>query len=167
MLLWQRLSGRLQVGTLLSFGFGVVFLCVSIVLAVVIPTPTDNQATTFKVTLALAAAGIAAGIPGLFNLEMSSGKLLAIKSTGAFAAFLIVFFFNPVSGSPAPSTAASRPDPAQAASALSTPSAIAMSPQFEPTKTAIAELAPTPTERESNTELAAGNQARPPYRSRF
>jgi formylglycine-generating enzyme required for sulfatase activity len=123
-----------------------VFLCVSIILAVAIPTPTVDQARTFKITLALAAAGIAAGIPGLLNLEMSSGKLLAIKGTGAFAAFLIVFFFNPVSGSPASSTAASHPDLGQVASALFTPSAIAMSPQGEPTKPAIVELAPTLTE---------------------
>lgn len=71
--------------------FGVVFVVTLLVLAVRYPHPTPFQYLVFRVTLALAAAGIAPFIPGLLNVEVGT----AIKAGGAIAVFVVVYFFSP------------------------------------------------------------------------
>ena len=73
------------------FAFGVVFVAVLLLIAIKIPRPTPFQYTVFRIVLALAAAGVAAFIPGLIGVEMSS----AIKAGGAMAVFVIVYFYSP------------------------------------------------------------------------
>lgn len=92
------ISGRLPIDTLLAFAFGVVFLAITIVLEVLLGG--DEARLTIRVTLALAAAGIGAGIPGLLNFQASSGKGLAIKGSGALVFFLVVYLINPLSSQP-------------------------------------------------------------------
>src|SRR5205807_1504792 len=60
-------------------------------LTVFIPNPTTSQYTVFRIVLALAAAGVAALIPGLLEVEVSP----AVRAGGAIAVFAIAFFFSP------------------------------------------------------------------------
>src|SRR5205085_10406646 len=74
-----------------AFVFGVVFIVVILIIAILLPNPTDFQYTTFRIVLALAAAGAAAMIPGFINVEVGS----AIRAGGAIAVFVVVYFFSP------------------------------------------------------------------------
>src|SRR5437016_6337999 len=62
-----------------------------LLVSIAIPNPTVTQQRTFNIILALAAAGVAAMIPGFLNIEVPSG----IRAGGAIAVFVVVFFFNP------------------------------------------------------------------------
>ena len=73
------------------FGFGISFIVIMLVIALGVPNPTDFQIFVFRIVLALAAAGVAAMIPGFINVEVSS----TIKAGGAIAIFVIIYFFNP------------------------------------------------------------------------
>jgi hypothetical protein len=75
----------------LAFLFGVCFVVVLLVLAIVFPNPTPFQYTVFRIVLALAAAGTAAMIPGFITARVST----VIRAGGALAVFVIVFFFSP------------------------------------------------------------------------
>jgi hypothetical protein len=83
------MSKKLQ--TILSFSFGVIFIVVMLVIAVFLPYPTAFQLFTFRITLALAAGGVAAMLPGFITVTVSS----YIRSSGALAGFVIIYFFNP------------------------------------------------------------------------
>ena len=71
--------------------FGMVFLITMILLAIRFPNPTPFQYMTFRVILALAAAGIAPFIPGLLEVQVST----AVKAGGAIGIFVIIYFFSP------------------------------------------------------------------------
>lgn len=71
--------------------FGFVFLGALLVITFHTPNPTPFQYEVFRITLALAASGIAAMIPGLLQVQLKNG----IRATGAIAVFLIVYFFSP------------------------------------------------------------------------
>jgi hypothetical protein len=76
---------------LLAFVFGVVFVTALLTLAVLFSEPTPFQYTVFRIVLALAAAGVAAVIPGILNVKLSFG----VRAGGALAVFVIVYFFSP------------------------------------------------------------------------
>ena len=80
---------------IVAFVFGVVFVALTIVLAIKYPHPTLYQYNVFRTVLALAAAGIAAMIPGLITIEFVPTTELLIRALGGLAVFVIVFFFNP------------------------------------------------------------------------
>jgi hypothetical protein len=80
-----------QTSIYLAFVFGVVFVAVLLALAVFIPAPTTNQYTVFRIVLALAAAGVAAVIPGFLAVQVST----AVRAGGAMAVFVVVYFFTP------------------------------------------------------------------------
>ena len=71
--------------------FAVCFLLTLIVLAIKFPEPKPFQLTVFRVILSLAAAGIAASIPGLIEFEIKPG----LRAGGALAVFAIIYFINP------------------------------------------------------------------------
>lgn len=73
------------------FAFGVVFVVVMLVLAVAIPNPTGTQYETFKIVLALAAAGVAAFIPGFLEVTVPGW----LRAGGALAVFVLVFTKSP------------------------------------------------------------------------
>lgn len=73
------------------FTFGCVFVATLLVVAMFFPAPTPFQYMVFRIVLALAAAGIAAMIPGFINV--SAGR--AVRAGGAIAVFVIVYFFSP------------------------------------------------------------------------
>lgn len=89
-----------------AFGFGLGFVIALLLLAIFFPKPTPFQYNVFRIILSLAAAGVAATIPGFIDLNLSAGTQLAIRAGGALAVFVMVYFFNPaqlaVQSGPAP-----------------------------------------------------------------
>lgn len=77
------------------FLFGVVFLTAILSLLVVIPKPTLAQFFAFRLTLALAAAGVGAFIPGFIQFEQPLPYRGLIRCGGAVALFAAVWFTNP------------------------------------------------------------------------
>lgn len=88
-------KGSLTSQIIVAFIFGVFFIVAMLVLALKFPKPTLFQYNIFRVVFALAAAGVAAMIPGFINLEVKPSVGLLIRAGGALAVFIIVFFFNP------------------------------------------------------------------------
>lgn len=82
-----------QLERILVFAFGVVFVSVLLGVALFLPDPTDFQYTIIRIILALAAAGVAALIPGFISARIGR----AVSAGGAMAVFAIVFFFSPAS----------------------------------------------------------------------
>jgi hypothetical protein len=74
-----------------AYLFGVAFIIVLMVVALLVPNPTNFQYTVFRIVLALAAAGVAAMIPGFLQLTVANW----IRAGGALAIFVIVFFYSP------------------------------------------------------------------------
>lgn len=86
---------RTRVGIMLNEKFaaffcGAVFVVVLLVIAMFFPQPTAFQYLIFRVVLALAAAGVAAVIPGFLNV-----KFPYVRAGGALAVFVIVYYVNP------------------------------------------------------------------------
>lgn len=79
----------------ITFIFGVTFIVTLIIIAIAFPKPTSFQYSVFRIVLSLAAAGVAAMVPGFINVEISSTVGLIVRAGGALAVFVIVFFFNP------------------------------------------------------------------------
>ena len=75
----------------LAFVFGVVFVVVLLAVAFFVPNPTAFQYTVFRIVLALAAAGVAAMIPGFLQVNISTW----LRAGGALAIFVIVYFYAP------------------------------------------------------------------------
>jgi hypothetical protein len=74
-----------------AFTFGIVFIAILLSIAFLVPNPTVTQWLVFRVVLALAAAGIAAIIPGLIVVNVSN----VVRAGGAIALFVLVYWFNP------------------------------------------------------------------------
>lgn len=74
--------------------FGVLFVTVLLVIAIFIPRPTPFQFFIFRVVLALAAAGVAAIIPGFFRIESRTNETF-IRAGGALAVFVLIYLLNP------------------------------------------------------------------------
>jgi hypothetical protein len=81
--------------SIVAFVFGVAFIVTLMVLAIAFPAPTPFQYNVFRIVLSLAAAGVAAMIPGFIYLDVDSKVGLLIRAGGALAVFVMVFFFNP------------------------------------------------------------------------
>lgn len=82
-----------KIQQIVAFAFGVVFVVTLLVLAVQFPNPTHFQYLVFKVVLSLAAAGVAAMIPGFLTVNVSG----VVQAGGALGVFVVVYFFNPAS----------------------------------------------------------------------
>lgn len=93
--LGSRLSGRLNIQQFLAFVFGIVFIVILLVLAIIFPNPTPFQNLVFRVVLSLAAAGVGAMIPGFITVDMSLRTRIGISAAGAFSVFLIIYLLNP------------------------------------------------------------------------
>jgi hypothetical protein len=74
-----------------AYFFGVIFVVVLLVMAIAVPNPSAFQYTVFRIVLALAAAGVAAMIPGFLQVTVSNW----IRAGGALAIFVIVYFYAP------------------------------------------------------------------------
>lgn len=82
---------RRSVQVISAFAFGAVFVVVMLGIAIVIPYPTAFQLLVFRITLALAAGGVCAMLPGFLSVTIPA----YVRAGGSLAAFVIVFFFNP------------------------------------------------------------------------
>lgn len=80
--------------TILLFVFGITALIARVFLAVRFPDPTPDQQVVFRTVLALSAAGIAAIVPGMFDLKSHLASL-TLSATGTIAVFAFVYLFNP------------------------------------------------------------------------
>jgi hypothetical protein len=76
---------------ILAFSFGVAFVVALLLLAFLVKEPTSFQYTTFRVVLALAAAGVAAMIPGFLEVTVADW----LRAGGALGVFVVVYFNNP------------------------------------------------------------------------
>lgn len=74
------------------FVCSVLFLTLLVAIAIFIPYPSPFQLLVFRVVLALAAAGIAAFLPGTLRIQISKW----IRAAGALAVFVLVYLVNPV-----------------------------------------------------------------------
>ncbi|RZM81894.1 hypothetical protein [Leptolyngbya iicbica] len=83
--------GLLQL--ILAFLFGASLIVALLGIAFRTPNPTAFQFFVFRVVLALAAAGVAAIIPGLINVNISG----IVKAGGAIAVFVLIYLLNPAS----------------------------------------------------------------------
>src|SRR3989442_5403866 len=90
---------------IVAFVFGCVFVAALLLIAVLIPNPTNQQMFIFRVVLALAAAGVGAVIPGFLTIQGEALKV-TIQAGGALALFVLIFLINPRSliANPAKST---------------------------------------------------------------
>ena len=77
------------------FIFGIVFLEIMITLSIWIPEPSKTQFFTFKVAIALSAAGIGALIPGLLEINVPFLPPGVVKAGGAVSFFVLIWFTDP------------------------------------------------------------------------
>lgn len=87
----KDMSKRLQ--SILAFAFGVVFIVVMIFIASFTPYPSPFQLLVYRVVLGLAAAGVAAMIPGFLSVTVPK----IVRAGGAIAVFVLIYFYNPAS----------------------------------------------------------------------
>jgi hypothetical protein len=85
------MPAKLNNQTIAGFAFGVIFVIVILILAIYFPTPTQFQFLVFKSVLSLAAAGVAATIPGTLGVEIPR----FVRASGAIAVLVLVYFYNP------------------------------------------------------------------------
>lgn len=93
----QQSSSRYELLQLiLAFCFGVVF-CGILAYAALSSTPINDPAKFFFLRLlaALSAAGVAAVIPGMLNIDIGQGTLVVVRGAGALAVFALVYLVNP------------------------------------------------------------------------
>jgi hypothetical protein len=95
--------------TWLAFGFGAVFLLLSLVFALVafyLPKPANpeivgNFLYVMQVILAISASGVAAVIPGFLSVnvqqKLGAGGTFGVRAGGAIAVFVLIFVFDPKS----------------------------------------------------------------------
>lgn len=87
---------KMSAQVVLSVVFGA--LCVATVAYAALrerPFVDDRQYVLIRVLAALGAGGIAAILPGFFNVELRPGSALAIRGGGALGIFAIVFLADP------------------------------------------------------------------------
>jgi hypothetical protein len=80
---------------IVAFLFGIVFIVTLLILALKFPYPTPFQGKVFQIVLSLAAAGVAAMLPGIMNVEFSSSWGGLLRAGGTLSVFVIIYFFNP------------------------------------------------------------------------
>lgn len=82
------IKGQIKIDTLLAFAFGIIFVSAILFFAVTVVNPSPFQINTFKTVLALAAGGVAAVIPGQFEIK----HLPIVRAGGGLGVFAAVFF---------------------------------------------------------------------------
>ncbi|MFZ6777228.1 hypothetical protein ACO0LD_10430 [Undibacterium sp. Ji83W] len=87
-------SKEMSLGTKAAGIFGVFFIIAILAINLFIPNPTPTQQETFKIVLALAAAGVAGIFAGFLHVQ-SKWKKFSIRAGGALAVFVVVFMINP------------------------------------------------------------------------
>ncbi len=102
-------TSRLRADVVLAFTFGATFLATIMGVAVFVRDPSPLLITVIKITIALAAAGVSATMPGFLSFSFSPMASAALRAGGALAVFAIVFFFTPAGLIPTSYKAAPKP----------------------------------------------------------
>jgi len=76
-----------------SLWLGIGLTVAILLLVIFIPCPSTSQYFVFRIIIALAAAGLASVVPGIFKINFTNG----ITAGGAIAIFAVVYFFDPAS----------------------------------------------------------------------
>ena len=79
----------------LLFITGCTGLALMVIISLFIKCPTISQEWTLSIALGLAAALIAACIPGVLNIKFDSVPALPVQAGGAIVVFLLVVWFKP------------------------------------------------------------------------
>lgn len=74
---------------------GAVFVLALLVIAIFFPYPTPFQFFIFRVTLALAAAGIAGILTGFLHVRIGNIEKPWLQAGGGLAVFAVVYLVNP------------------------------------------------------------------------
>jgi hypothetical protein len=74
---------------------GIVLIGVLLAIALVIENPTVFQFWVFRTTMALAAGGLGAAIPGFMRIDLPLWKKGAIHAGGALGLFIVTYLINP------------------------------------------------------------------------
>jgi hypothetical protein len=91
-----RIEVAMQIAQMIvAFVFGVAFVVTLLIIAIRFPNPTPFQYKVFQTVLALAAAGVAAMVPGFIDINLKLSEEILIRAGGALAVFVIVFFLKP------------------------------------------------------------------------
>jgi len=99
----ERMSVSKKLQQIVALACGVIVIGVPLVLAMAIPYPGPFQHSVFRAAFALAAAGLAASLPGFLPVTISAW----IRAGAALGVFVVAFFYNPiapVAAIPSPTT---------------------------------------------------------------
>lgn len=102
------ITGEIDIKALIAFVFGAIFIITILVFATVVKTPSPAEIWTYRVILALAAAGVAAILPGFIDIKYKT----AVQAGGALGIFVLVLLMFP-----APETAATKAEAPKAETA--------------------------------------------------
>jgi hypothetical protein len=101
-------TGEIDVKTLIAFAFGAIFIITILVFTAVVKDPSPTEVWTYRIILALAAAGVAAILPGFIDIKYKG----FVQAGGAIGVFVLILLAFPapetkpqVAPTPAPETA--------------------------------------------------------------
>lgn len=82
------------------FWASLVMLAAIVAISMVIPNPSDFQIGVIRLVMALASAAFVAFLPGMLTVQgaLPAGSFLndaKIKASGAFAVFILVYYYAP------------------------------------------------------------------------
>jgi hypothetical protein len=83
--------GSVSINVAAAFVFGIIFISVMLVFAVLFPNPSPSTQKTFSTVLALAAGGVGAMLPGELRLR----SVPFLRAGGALGLFALVYLFQP------------------------------------------------------------------------
>lgn len=105
------ITGEIDIKSLIAFVFGAIFVITILVFTAVVKSPSPAEIWTYRVILALAAAGVAAILPGFIDIKYKT----AVQAGGALGIFVLVLLMFPAPAS-TPAKAVSAPPAAPAVS---------------------------------------------------
>lgn len=114
-------TGEIDIKTLIAFVFGAIFVVTILVFTAVVKDPSPAAVWTYRIILALAAAGVAAILPGFIDIKYK-GFVQAGGAIGVFVLILLAF--------PAPDAAQKKAEKAEAAA----PAPVAAKAEAAPTE---------------------------------
>lgn len=122
-------TGEIDVKTLIAFVFGAIFIITILVFAAVVKNPSPTEVWTYRIILALAAAGVAAILPGFIDIKYKG----FVQAGGAIGVFVLVLLAFPA---PETTTPEAAPISAPAKADAATPQAVVW-PTEDPTFVAL------------------------------
>jgi hypothetical protein len=98
------ITGEIDIKTLIAFAFGSIFIISILVFTAVVKNPSPTEIWTYRIILALAAAGVAAVLPGFIDIKYK-GFVQAGGAIGVFVLILLAFPAPDPTPTPAPAKA--------------------------------------------------------------